>query len=90
MGRTLGKADTSQGGEAEKYILEGIKIYKDMEIKPGFAWGYFYLGELYTEMGQKEKALESLKKAEGMARDMGMDYWLRRTQEVLERVEGKT
>ncbi|GAG25692.1 unnamed protein product, partial [marine sediment metagenome] len=37
---------------------------------------------------QKEKALETLKKADGMFREMGMDYWLRRTQEVLERIQG--
>jgi len=28
-----------------------------------------------------------LKKAEGMMQEMGLDYWLHRTQEVLERVE---
>jgi len=26
--------------------------------------------------------------AEGMMQEMGMNYWLQRTQEVLERVEG--
>ena len=39
-------------------------------------------------MGHKEKALEYLKKAQGMFREMGMDYWLRMTQGVLERVQG--
>lgn len=47
-----------------------------------------HLGESYTDTGQKEKALENLKKAEAEFRDMGMDYYLRRTQEVLERVQG--
>ena len=40
-------------------------------------------------VGQREKALENLKKAKGMFQEMGMDYWLRRTQEVLERVQGE-
>ncbi len=31
--------------------------------------------------------MNNLKKAEGMMQEMGMGYWLRRTQEVLERVE---
>lgn len=35
-----------------------------------------------------EKALENLKKAEAASQDMGVDCWLRKTQEVLERVEG--
>jgi len=39
-------------------------------------------------MGQKDKALETMKKAEGASREMGMDYWVRRTREVLERVQG--
>jgi len=39
-------------------------------------------------VGQREKALENLKKAKGMFQEMRMDYWLRRTQEVLERGQG--
>jgi len=56
-------------------------------LKPLSSQGHYYLGELYANRGQKRKALEALKKAEGMMQEMGMDYWLRRTQEVLERVE---
>ncbi len=33
------------------------------------------------------EAQETLRKAEGMFQKMGMDYWLRRTQEVLARVQ---
>jgi hypothetical protein len=33
-----------------------------------------------------EKALENLKKAEGMYQEMGLDYWLGKTQEVLGRL----
>jgi hypothetical protein len=44
------------------------------------------LGELYADTGQKEKALEHLKKAEERFQEMGMDYWLAKTQEVLERL----
>ena len=39
-------------------------------------------------MGQLKKSQEAAEKAEGMFQEMGMDYWLRRTQEVLERVKG--
>jgi hypothetical protein len=31
--------------------------------------------------------VDNLKKAKGMMQEMGMEYWLHRTQEVLERVE---
>ena len=39
-------------------------------------------------MGHKDEALDAFKKAESAFQEMGMDYWLRRTQVVLERVEG--
>ncbi len=44
------------------------------------------MGELYADRGQRENALENLKKAEGMFQEMGMDYWLAQTQEVLGRL----
>jgi len=49
--------------------------------------GHLYIGELYADMGQMKKAFEALKKAEAEFKEMGIDYWLRRTQEVLERVQ---
>ena len=88
LGRVLGKREKSQYAKAEEYIVQGIKIFEDLKLKPLFSRGYLYLGELYADTNQKDKALETLKKAEGMMQEMGMDYWLRRTQEVLGRVEG--
>ena len=38
---------------------------------------------LHAKAGQKEKALENLKKAETMFQEMDMDYWLVETQKVL-------
>ena len=48
--------------------------------------GYLFLGELYADTGERDKALENLNKAEAMFQEMGMDYWLRKTQEVLGRL----
>jgi hypothetical protein len=48
------------------------------------------LGELYANTGQREKALETLKKAEGVFQEMGMDHWMRRTQSVLQRMQEST
>ncbi len=86
LGRTIGKGRESQYAKAEEYIFQGIKIFHEVQLKPLASQGYLYLGELYNDNGQKDKAFENLKKAEGMMQEMGMDYWLRRTQEVLERV----
>ena len=87
LGRVLGKADPSQGGKAEEFILHGMNILDELKLKPQHSFGYLYLGELYADTGQREKALETLKKAEAEFQEMGMDYWLRRTQEVLARVQ---
>ena len=88
LGRVLGKARKPQYGKAEKCILDGIRILDELKLKPWTTQGYLHLGELYADRGQRKKGLETLKKAEGMFQEMGMDYWLRRTQEVLERVQG--
>ena len=87
LGKILGKAKKSQNDKAQGNILQGIKILDELKMRPHYSVGYLFLGELYAYTGQKEKALETLKKAQGMFQELGMDYWLRRTQEVLERVQ---
>jgi tetratricopeptide (TPR) repeat protein len=84
LGRTMGKADPPQTDKAEECILKGIKIYEELKIKTFAVLGYFFLGELYADTGQKDKALETLRTAEKLFQEMGMDYWLAKTQEVLE------
>ena len=88
LGRILGRVDISQSHTAEEFILQGMKMLDELKMKPWSSQGYLYLGELYADTGQREKALEILKKAEAAFREMGMDYYLRRTQEVLERIQG--
>jgi tetratricopeptide (TPR) repeat protein len=86
LGRILGRTEPPQSDKAEEYILKGIKILDELKTKPLCSVGYLYLGELYTYTGKREKALENLKKTESMFQEMGMDYWLTRTQEVLARL----
>jgi tetratricopeptide (TPR) repeat protein len=86
LGRIFGKAKKSQDDKAEECILQGIKILNELQLKPLYAQGYHFLGELYTDTDQQNKAMKNLKKAEGMFREMGMDYWLARTQETIERL----
>ena len=84
--RVLGKMEGSQLHKAEEYILQGMKILEELETKPAFAQGYLTLGQLYADAGQKEKALETLKKAETMFQEMGMDFYLAQTKKLLETV----
>ena len=71
---------------AEESIKQGILIFQELELKPYLPQGYLFLGELYADSGQKEKALESLKKAESIFEEMGMDYWLGKTHDILARL----
>jgi tetratricopeptide (TPR) repeat protein len=87
LGRLMGKADSSQGAKAEGLILEGIRLLEELKTKPLQAEGYLYLGELYADTGQKAKSLASLKKARQMCQEMGMDYWLARTEKALEKLK---
>ena len=79
----LGKTGPQQINKAKECILKGIEICKELRIKSYFSLEHLYLGQLYLNGGEKEKALENLKKAEGMFQEMGMDYWSGKAQEVL-------
>jgi class 3 adenylate cyclase/tetratricopeptide (TPR) repeat protein len=82
LGRILGKTEPSQIDKAEECILKGIEILEILKIKASYSLGYLYLGELYLNAREKEKAKNNLKKAEGMFQEMGMDYWLAITSAV--------
>jgi tetratricopeptide (TPR) repeat protein len=69
--------------EAEQHIRQGIRLVNELGMKPFEMVGYLYLGELFTYANEREKALEILKRAEKAFQEMGMDYWLSRTQKVL-------
>ena len=45
------------------------------------------LAEFYSETGQRIAALECLKKSEAMFQEMGMDYWLKKVQEAISKLQ---
>jgi len=83
LGAILGETEPLQIDKAEGCFLKGIEICRELRTKPYYALGHLHLGQLYLNAGKKEKAIDNLKKAERMFREMGMDYWLGKTQEVL-------
>ena len=83
LGRIFGEARKPREDKAEEFIQQGIKILDELQLKPLYAQGYHFLGELYANTGQQNKAMRNLKKAEGMFREMGMDHWLAKTHKVL-------
>ena len=89
LGRLIIEEDASQIGAAEQAILEGMKMEEDLHFRSYEAWGHLGLGETYSIAGQAEKALDSLSKAREMGREMGMDYYLARTEKALEKLKAQ-
>jgi predicted ATPase len=84
QGRILGTMHPTHSKKVEECIRRGMTILDGLKLRSLSSLGYLFLGELYREAGQREKALENLKKAEDSFREMGMDYWLDKTKEVME------
>ncbi len=89
LGRTLAKAYPSQTQGAEGHIRQGIQMAEELKLKIYACYGYHFLGELCAARGEREKALETLKKAIGMYQEMGMDYWLTQAQAALRKLGEK-
>jgi len=87
LGRLIIEEDHSQVAAAERSTLEGLKMAEDLQIKPLQVQGHLCLGETYAIAGQKEKALASLRRAHQMCQEMGMDYYLARTEKALEKLK---
>jgi hypothetical protein len=83
LGRVVAITDRTQIEAAEQHLLQGIGLLEELGIRPHSGWGYLWLGEVYAESGRQKESLENLKKAEGMLRDMGMDYCLQKAQDAL-------
>jgi tetratricopeptide (TPR) repeat protein len=83
LGTILGKTEPLQIDKAERSILKAIEICRELRIKVYDPIGYLYLGQLYLNAGEKEKAFDNIKRAKEMFQEMGMDYWLGKAQEVL-------
>jgi tetratricopeptide (TPR) repeat protein len=86
LGMALGTVSPSRFDEAKEHILRGINIADELKLKPQTAVGHFYLGELSCSSGRTEEAMQHLRKAESMFRQMGMDYWLGKAQKALARL----
>ena len=83
LGRILSDTEPSQLDEAEEMIRQGTANLEKISVRPHISIGYFFLGELHQKTGRKQEALEYLHQARQNFQDMGMDYWLTKTEEVL-------
>lgn len=86
LGKVLGRREPRPMDKAEQCFSKGLEILRGLKMKASYSWGHLFLGEFYLDAGEGKKAMENLKKAKGMFQEMGMDYWLVKTQEVLRRL----
>jgi len=86
LGLVLARMGKERYEEAEECIERALMILNEYRLRPWLANGILTLGEIYAHSGQMKKAMEALRKAAGMFREMGMDYWLARTKRVLEKL----
>ena len=90
LGRMVEELTPAIIEEAQQQIRQGISILEGLKLRLLSVCGYLHLGEFFASAGRKEEALESLKKAETLYREMEItpeSYWLKRTQEALARLE---
>jgi class 3 adenylate cyclase/tetratricopeptide (TPR) repeat protein len=88
LGAILGMSDVSQYDAARQRILQGMAILDEMKVRTSYTMGYLYLGMISAVTGRTDEAAIHLRKARDEFQDMGMDHWLRRTQEELARLQG--
>lgn len=86
LGRVFGMRQPRRMEQVEECFSKGLALLHDLKAKPYYSQGRMFLGELYLDAGEKEKAMENLKEAEVMFHEMGMEYWLDRTRKLLERI----
>lgn len=85
LGRTKGKKIPPQFKKANDDIVSGIRLLKDLRLKPWVSLGYLFLGEIYSSSDEKDRALEYLINAEKNFQEMEMDTWLKKTREVMKK-----
>ncbi len=81
LGRILARWGKASLKEAEDNVLRGINLLNDLMVKPQVGIAYLCLAEVYAQYQQAQKAIKSLKTAESIFRETGMEYWLGRTQQ---------
>ena len=86
LGSVLARIGKERYEEAEECIERALIILNEYGLRPWLANGILALGEIYAHSGQMKKAMEALRKAAGMFREMEMEYWLERTKRVLEKL----
>jgi len=83
LGVILSGINPEKCNQAEELVLRGIEIVRELDLKSFLAIGYSYLGECYWNSGKKDRALENLKTAEKLFRELGgNEFYQNRGKEI--------
>ncbi|HSF02496.1 MAG TPA: hypothetical protein VLA62_05775, partial [Solirubrobacterales bacterium] len=85
--------DVASAGGAEDapgYYREALALGGELGMRPLVAHCHFGLGRLYRRKGDAAKAQGHLTTAATMYREMGMDFWLGKTEAELEPPHGNS
>jgi tetratricopeptide (TPR) repeat protein len=75
--------------KAEKYILEGLEGVKKVGDKYWEAYGYKYLGLLYTDKGDKKTARDYLTRAYNLYKFIGVEEDAEEVLSEIQKLEEK-
>jgi predicted ATPase/class 3 adenylate cyclase len=87
FGKILSHIDSSDPHEAERSILEAIRIQQEIEAKSELARSYVAYARLIVGKKEKAKAKEFLAKAVDMFQHMGMAWDLAQTDEIATKLQ---
>ena len=85
LGRLTGLEDSPNINKAIDHIQRGLKILNDLETSPDVAISHLFLGELYWNLSNTDKASSHLKTASEMFEEMGMNNWLDKARAILDK-----
>ncbi len=86
LGTAAANARPSDPEAPVRHVRQGIEIAKGQQRKPSVCHGLIFLGEILSLAGRRDEAIEGLERAEALAVEMGMGYWLDRAREALARL----
>ena len=83
LGNIYGYGASANANRAREHYHQALVLAHELGMRPLAAQCHFALGELAKKAGEKRGAQEQLSMALSMFREMGMQFWLEKTEAAL-------
>jgi hypothetical protein len=83
LGDIASRRDPALGAKAEEHYGQALALAQDLGMRPLVAPCHLGLGKLYGRTGKREQAQKHITTATTMYREMGMTFWLEKTEAEL-------